>query len=103
MDGLDFCFGLSLGGVANHPHGASVVEALKAEWKHQTSLLCGFAAPARVTKLPKAALDLVQWIVLRDNVWQTPYGQIRVGFVSDAVFKQVALKSFSRVLWNTDT
>ena len=37
------------------------------------------------------------------HVWQTPYGQIRVGFVSDAVFKQVALKSFSRVLWNTDT
>ena len=98
-----YLFWTLIGGVDNHPQGALVVEALKAEWKRQTSLQCGFAAPARMTKLSKIALELVQWTVLRDNVWQTPYGQIRVGFVSDAVFKQVALKSFSRVLWNTDT
>ena len=58
-----YLFWTLIGGVDNHPQGALVVEALKAEWKRQTSLQCGFAAPARMTKLSKIALELVQWTV----------------------------------------
>ena len=48
-------------------------------------------------------LKLLSWQVLPNHIWKTSFGQVRVGWISDAALTKLVRLSWGRMLYNIDT
>ena len=73
------------------------------EWRRQVNLFLGKNAAPSASPRALDAFKVLKWSILQNHVWLTPFGQIRVGWISDAALTKLVHLSWTRVLFQSDT
>jgi hypothetical protein len=84
------------------PTAALYVETLQQEWRRKCSRNAGLPVPNRPSKNAVAVLKKLDGQISQGGVWDTPYGQLRPGSVSDSTFRKLARLSWAKILYNKD-
>eukprot|EP00438_Fugacium_kawagutii_P019508 Skav235641 [mRNA] locus=scaffold358:529290:532652:- [translate_table: standard] len=97
-----YLFWCTVAGLSCHPAAVLDVEALQQEWRRQYSLNAGMPVPARASSHSTAVLNKLGWEISRNGMWKTPYGQIRPGWLTHAIFRRLVRLSWARCLYDDD-
>lgn len=97
-----YLFWCTVAGLSCHPAAALDVEALQQEWRRQYSSNAGMPVPARASSLSTTVLKKLNWEILDNGVWSTPYGQFRPGWLTLSTFRKLARLSWARSLYDND-
>ena len=98
-----YLFWTAIAGLRCHLECALSTEAIMYEWRRQVNLFLGKCTVTRASPRAIDTFNLLHWKKLQNDVWQTPFGQIRVGWISDSDLAKLVRLSWTRVLFQSDT
>ena len=98
-----YLFWTAIAGLRCHLECALSTEAIMCEWRRQVNLFLGKIAAPSASPRALDAFKVLKWSILQNHVWLTPFGQIRVGWISDAALTKLVHLSWTRVLFQSDT
>eukprot|EP00435_Cladocopium_sp_Y103_P001287 s1514_g1.t1 len=86
-----------------YPACALDVEAILSEWRRQVAVMTDRPSLPSTPHRAAVAMQRLGWSTLSNHIWSTPFGQIRVGWISDMQLSKLIRLSWARVLYNQDS